>query len=476
MNTIDTSYYSLFGIAPDTAGRILRAALSKGGDYADIFCEHTVTNELSLRDGEVNAVRSNIDFGAGIRVLSGDRTGYAFSESMSEEALLKAAATAAEIARESKPGTELPVDCTPVDFTNRYPVISDWEQHTVEERKHYLTMLRDLIHQKSDKVINITARINDSETRILFYNSLGQTYTDLRPMASMSAVIVMKDGDRLENFYSSKSYRKGFEFLSDSLVDELASDVVNGCSRLFEAGRPSCGEMPVVMGAGSSGILLHEAIGHSFEADFNRKGVSIFSDRMGQVICNREINIVDDGTLPSFRGSVNVDDEGVPGQKTYMVKDGVLNSYLHDRISARYYGVEPTGNGRRESFRYMPIPRMRSTYMENGKSSEEDLIRSVKKGIYVDNFANGQVQIGAGDFTFYVKSGFMIEDGHLTRPIKDTNIIGNGPEALAGIVGVADNLIVDDSTWTCGKGQYCPVSCGMPSVLVNKLNVGGINE
>ena len=284
MNTIDTSYYSLFGIAPDTAGRILRAALSKGGDYADIFCEHTVTNELSLRDGEVNAVRSNIDFGAGIRVLSGDKTGYAFSESMSEEALLKAAATAAEIARDSGPRTEIPADCTPVNFTNRYPVISDWERHTVEERKHYLTMLRDLIHQKSDKVINITARINDSETRILFYNALGQTYTDLRPMASMSAVIVMKDGDRLENFYSSKSYRKGFEFLSDTLVDELASDVVKGCSRLFEAGRPSCGEMPVVMGAGSSGILLHEAIGHSFEADFNRKGVSIFSDRMGQVI------------------------------------------------------------------------------------------------------------------------------------------------------------------------------------------------
>lgn len=197
---------------------------------------------------------------------------------------------------------------------------------------------------------------------------------------------------------------------------------------------------------------------------------------MGKVICNREINIVDDGTLPSFRGSVNVDDEGVPGQKTYMVRNGILNSYLHDRISARHYGVEPTGNGRRESFRYMPIPRMRSTYMENGTASEEDLIRSVKKGIYVDNFANGQVQIGAGDFTFYVKSGYMIEDGRLTRPIKDTNIIGNGPEALAAITGVADNLIVDDSTWTCGKGQYCPVSCGMPSVLVGKLNVGGINE
>lgn len=476
MRETDTSFYNIFGTEPDTARAILSAALSKGGDYADIFFEHTASSELSLRDGEVNAVRSDIDFGAGIRVLSGDRTGYAFSESTGFQDLMKAASTAAEIARSSSPGITLPADCTPVDFINRYPALSSWEEHTINEQKHYLTMLRDLIHQKSDKVINITARISNSESKILFFNSLGQTFTDFRPMASMSAVVVMKDGSRMENFYSSKSYRKGFEFLSEELVRELADDVVKGCERLFKAGRPSCGEMPVVMGAGSSGILLHEAIGHSFEADFNRKNMSIFSDRMGQAICNREINIVDDGTLPWFRGSINVDDEGIPGQKTYMVKDGVLNSYLHDRISARYYGVEPTGNGRRESFRYMPIPRMRSTYMENGKSTEEDLIRSVKKGIYVDNFANGQVQIGAGDFTFYVKSGFMIEDGHLTRPIKDTNIIGNGPEALACITGVADNLIVDDSTWTCGKGQYCPVSCGMPSVLVGKLNVGGINE
>ena len=476
MNDIDTSYFKLFGVEPDTARRILTTALAKGGDYADIFFEHTESNELSLRDGEVNAARSDIDFGAGIRVLSGDRTGYAFSETTEPGALLKAAAVAAEIAREGNPASELPADCTPVGFKNHYPMLSGWELHSIGEKKEYLLMLQDLIHQKSDKVVNITGRIADSTTRILFFNSLGQTFTDLRPMASMSVVTVMKEGSRMENFYSSKSYRKGFEFLSKELVEDLAEEVVRGCGRLFKAGRPSCGEMPVVMGAGSSGILLHEAIGHSFEADFNHKGVSIFSDRMGKQICNPEINIVDDGTLPWFRGSINVDDEGVPGQKTYMVKDGILNSYLHDRISARHYGVSPTGNGRRESFRYMPIPRMRSTYMENGKSREEDLIRSVKKGIYVDNFANGQVQIGAGDFTFYVKSGYMIEDGHLTRPIKDTNIIGNGPEALAAITGVADNLIVDNSTWTCGKGQYCPVSCGMPSVLVSKLNVGGINE
>lgn len=417
----DTSYSGIFGIGPSEARRLLSAALSKGGDYADIFCEHTVNNELSLRDGEVNSARSNIDFGVGIRVLSGDRTGYAFSESTRMEDLMRAASTAAEIARDSSSKVNLPEDCTPVDSANHYPLLSDssdWERHTVEEKKEYLLMLRDLIQQASERVINITGRIGDQQTRILFFNSLGQCFTDMRPMALMSATVVMQEGSRMENFYASKSYRKGFDFLSQELVQALADDVVKGCNRLFEASRPPCGEMPVVMGAGGSGILLHEAIGHSFEADFNRKGTSIFSDRMGKLICNPDINIVDDGTLPYFRGSVNVDDEGVPGQKTYMVRNGVLNSYLHDRISARHYGVAPTGNGRRESFRYMPIPRMRSTYMENGPATEEDLIRSVKKGIYVDNFANGQVQIGAGDFTFYVKSGYMIEDGHLTRPIK----------------------------------------------------------
>ena len=338
----DTSYSGIFGIGPSEARRLLSAALSKGGDYADIFCEHTVNNELSLRDGEVNSARSNIDFGVGIRVLSGDRTGYAFSESTRMEDLMRAASTAAEIARDSSSKVNLPEDCTPVDSANHYPLLSDssdWERHTVEEKKEYLLMLRDLIQQASERVINITGRIGDQQTRILFFNSLGQCFTDMRPMALMSATVVMQEGSRMENFYASKSYRKGFDFLSQELVQALADDVVKGCNRLFEASRPPCGEMPVVMGAGGSGILLHEAIGHSFEADFNRKGTSIFSDRMGKLICNPDINIVDDGTLPYFRGSVNVDDEGVPGQKTYMVRNGVLNSYLHDRISARHYGV-----------------------------------------------------------------------------------------------------------------------------------------
>jgi TldD protein len=231
--------------------------------------------------------------------------------------------------------------------------------------------------------------------------------------------------------------------------------------------------MPVVMGAGASGMLLHEAMGHACEADFNRKGQSIFSDRMGKRICMEGISIVDDGTISGNRGAVNFDDEGIPGQKTFMVEDGVLTSYLHDRISAGFYGVAPTGNGRRESFRYAPLPRMRATYMLGGDARKEDLIASVDKGIFVDEFSNGQVQIGEGDFTFYVKSGFLIEKGSLTAPVKDINIIGNGPQALADIIGVGNDLVVDEGAWTCGKGQSCPVSCGIPTVLIKNLTVGG---
>jgi len=220
--------------------------------------------------------------------------------------------------------------------------------------------------------------------------------------------------------------------------------------------------------------LLHEAIGHAFEADFNRKNTSIFSDLLNKTVCDSSINILDDGTIPANRGAVNIDDEGIPGQKTYIVRGGILTSYLHDRISAKYYQVSPTGNGRRESFRNIPIPRMRSTYMEAGKYSEEEIIASVKQGVYVSKFTNGQVQIGAGDFTFYVKNGYLIENGKLTQPIKDINIIGNGPKALADITMVGSNFEMDAGAWTCGKdGQGCPVTLGMPSTLVSKLTVGG---
>ena len=469
-------YMSFFGVTEENLKELISIALSKGGEYADLFFEHSVINEVTLRDGEVNAAGTHIDYGVGIRVVKGEKTGYAYSEITTMPLMKKAALTAAQIADEATAALHVTPDTRILEGDNLYPIGKNWDDTNIEYKIPYLQMLNEKIFAKDSKTVKVIGKIADSNTLVLFYNSNGEAYTDERPMINVVANCVMEDGNgRSETSGVSRSFRMGFEMLSEELMEEIAAEVTSKTAFLFEASQPKGGAMPVVMGAGGSGILLHEAVGHAFEADFNRKGTSIFSDMMGQQVCNSNINIVDDGTLKANRGSCTFDDEGIPGQKTYLVKDGILNSYLHDRISAKFYGVSPTGNGRRESFRYMPIPRMRATYMENGNCTEEELISQVKKGIFVDNFSNGQVQIGEGDFTFFVKSGWLIEKGKLTQPIKDVNIIGNGPKALEDITAVANNSRMENATWTCGKGQYVPVSCGMPSILVKKLIVGGSN-
>ena len=464
-----------FGVTEADLKKVLTAALEKGGDYADLYFEHSFNNAVALMDGKVNNCSSNIDFGMGVRVLAGDQSGYAYVEGVTLEEMLRAARTAARIASSGKAGKPVAFKEKTIE-RDRYSVVTPWEEVSLKEKMPYLQKLNDRIFALDKRVHKVQASQSDTTSHIFFCNSEGVMFYDYRPMVTLGAVCIMEEDGKTENGYAARAYRRGFDFLSDEVVDVIAREAVDQTSLLFKAIKPKGGEMPVVMGAGGSGILLHEAIGHTFEADFNRKNVSIFADQLNKKVCNEHINVVDDGTIPFNRGSVNFDDEGAEGQKTYLIKDGVLTSYLHDRISAKHYGVEPTGNGRRESFRNMPIPRMRATYMEAGNVSESDIISSVKKGIFVDNFTNGQVQIGAGDFTFFVKSGYMIEDGKLTQPIKDINIIGNGPKALADITMVATNAKIDNGTWTCGKdGQSCPVTCGMPSALVSKLTVGGEN-
>ena len=471
---------ALFGVSTEDLQFLIKTALSEGGDFADLYFEYSTANELSLRDSEVNSTGTHIDYGMGIRVLFGDQTGYAYTEVTTMSEMIKAAKVASKIASHSNKNKTIQIPNL-YDLKKNsgnlslYKVNEPWETTVISQKIPFLKELNDLIFEADSRVNKVMARISDSNSSILYYNSEGTLASDIRPMFSLVATCIMEKNGRVENGSASRSFRAGFEFLTKSLVNEIAQDVIKRTSFLFEAIQPKGGEMPVVMGSGSSGILLHEAIGHAFEADFNRQGTSIFADKLGKTICSKDISVVDDGTIPFNRGSINFDDEGVPSQKTYMVTNGVLTSYLHDRISASYYKTPPTGNGRRESFRYMPLPRMRATYMENGNATESDIISSVKRGIFADNFSNGQVQIGAGDFTFFVKSGYLIENGRLTTPVKDINIIGNGPEALADIVAVANNSRVDNSTWTCGKEQYCAVSCGMPSVLVKKLTVGGID-
>ncbi|MCF6332107.1 MAG: TldD/PmbA family protein [Draconibacterium sp.] len=468
------SYLNHFEVSTEMLQKVIATAMSKGGDYADLFFEHKTTNSLGLEDGKVNRAYSNIDFGVGIRVLKGDQTGFAYSETISLNDMQNAAKMAANIANTKatfNPGAVN--EKTPSDF---YKIVNKWDDVSVKDKVPFVQKINDKVFALDEKVIKVNAFLNDETSYVLFFNSEGRLTYDYRPMISFGVVCIMQKGDQVENAYSARSFRKGFEWLDDNLIDELSKEAIDKTNILFEATKPKAGEMPVVMGAGGSGILLHEAIGHTFEADFNRKGTSIFSNKMGKKVAGDFINIIDDGTLENNRGSINIDDEGNDVQRTYLVKDGILNSYLHDKISANYYKVAPTGNGRRESFRNIPIPRMRATYMENGTDSKEDIISNVDYGVYVDNFSNGQVQIGAGDFTFFVKSGYLIEKGKLTQPIKDINIIGNGPQALSDISMAANDFLIDNGTWTCGKdGQSVPVTCGLPTVLVKKLTVGGTN-
>jgi len=462
-----------FGVTEQDLKKVLAVALEKGGDYADLFFEHTFNNGISLQDGAVNRSNANIDFGVGVRVLSGDQTGYAYVEDVTLDEMLKAARTAARIASGSQ--KTKPVNLTEKPISrNYYAVATPWDTVVLKDKMPYLQKLNDKIFALDKRVQKVSASLSDSTSHILFCNSEGVLYYDYRPMVILRSSCVMEENGKFENYGASRAYRQGYEFLTNDIIDIVARETVEKTAILFQAIKPKGGEMPVVMGSGGSGILLHEAIGHAFEADFNRKNISIFSDQLNKRICNEHISVVDDGTIPFNRGSVNIDDDGTDGQKTYIVKDGVLTSFLHDRVSAQHYGIPSTGNGRRESFRFIPIPRMRATYMEPGNMKEADIISTVKKGVFVDQFTNGQVQIGAGDFTFFVKSGYLIEDGKLTQPIKDINIIGNGPKALADITMVANNDKIDNGSWTCGKnGQSCPVTCGMPSALVSKLTVGG---
>ncbi|MBN2088986.1 TldD/PmbA family protein [candidate division KSB1 bacterium] len=467
-------YFSRFGVDAAVIRQIMEVALSKGGDYCDLFFQQEFSNHVGLEDREVNRAYSNIDLGLGIRVLKGDQTGYSFTEDLSLKSMKLAARTAAAIANDSR---KIP----PQEFStgkkgDYYALQVAWENVGIANKIGFLEKVNEMVYQKDSRIIKATLSFYDENSYILIATSDGVLQTDHQPMTGLNVSCIAEQNNRRESNYYGLSVRDDVHFFTPERLDELAHESVRYTVQLFDAVKPEPGEMEVVLAAGSSGILLHEAIGHGMEADFNRKNVSIFADKMGKRVAKDFVSIVDDGTNPHLRGSINIDDEGNPVEKTMLVENGILKSYLHNRISANFYGVKPTGNGRRESFRHPPIPRMRNTYMLPGPHKKEEIIQSVKKGILAETFSNGQVYIGAGDFTFYVKSGYLIENGQITRPIKDVNIIGNGPKVLENIVMVADDLEMAKGGWTCGKnGQGVPVSQGLPTVKVSAITVGGVS-
>jgi len=467
------TFESGFGVTDALCRKVLAEAMSRGGDFADLFFEHTISNFLILEDGKVNRAASDIALGVGIRTVKGDQVGYGFTQELSEKSMLAAAATAATIADSS--GGSAAVAFVPLKTKNYYPVRTLFSAVPLEAKLPLVQKVNERCFALSDLVRKVRIVFHDQQKRILVLTSDGLKAEDLQPRSYLAATVVAEKNGKFERAGWNYGGRREFSYYTPEVVDKLSRTAVERTLILFDAVQPPAGAMPVVLGPGVSGILLHEAIGHGMEADFNRKKTSTYSTMIGQKVAEPFVNIFDDGTVPHLLGSINFDDEGTPGQKTALVENGILTSYMHDRISSKFYGVKPTGNGRRESYQHYVVPRMRNTYMTAGPASPEDVIKAAGRGIYVQDVSNGQVKIGEGDFAFYVSQGRMIEDGRLGAPIKDVNIMGNGPKMLANITMLAGDFEFNEGgAGACGKaGQAAPCGFGQPSCLVKSLTVGG---
>jgi len=470
----ENPFMQWFGVDQATVARVMAELTANGADAADLYFQHSRRNSLTLEDGIVSRANSGIEQGVGLRVVIGEQTGYAFTEDLTLPSMLAAARTAAAIAAGGR--VAAPQSFAPRQPGGLYAVSVPWSDVGIDRKLPVLKFVEAKAKSFDPAVEKVSVHWTDVDERVMIATLDGSLVTDRRPMATMFAVVTAKKNGEVQTGYSNIAARQEFGWYTEERLTAMAREAVDRTIVLFDARRPPAGEMPVILASGSSGILLHEAIGHGMEADFNRKGISIYSDMIGKEVAAPFITIVDQATIPGERGALNYDDEGNTAGRTVLVENGILKSYLHDSISARQYGVEPTGSGRRESYRHAPMPRMSCTFMEAGPHTREEIIAAVDHGILAETYTNGQVQIGAGDYTFYVKNGWLVENGKLTAPIKDVNIIGNGPESLKRITMVADDARLDTGGWTCGKdGQRVPVSQGIPTVLVSRMTVGGEN-
>jgi TldD protein len=472
--TPENPFMVWFGVDQATVAKVMSELTANGADAADLYFQHTRSNSLSLEDGIVSNANSNIQQGVGLRVVIGEQTGYAFTEDVTLPSMLAAARTASAIASGSR--TVSPQSFTPKEMGGLYTTTVPWADVGIDQKLPVLKYIEEQAKAKEPAVDKVSVYWNDSDERVMIATLDGALVTDHRPMTRATVLVTAKKGEEVQSGYSNIAAREEFSWYTEERLDTMIQEAVDRTMILFDARRPPAGEMPVILASGASGILLHEAIGHGMEADFNRKGTSIYSDMMGKKVAEPFVTVVDQATIPRERGALNYDDEGNKAGRTVMVENGVLKSYLHDQISAKQYDLQPTGSGRRQSYRFAPMPRMSCTFMEDGPHTKEEIIEAVDNGIICETFTNGQVQIGAGDYTFYVKNGWLVEGGRVTAPIKDVNIIGNGPESLKRITMVANDARLDTGGWTCGKnGQSVPVSQGIPTVLVSNMTVGGEN-
>jgi TldD protein len=462
-----------FNLTERDLDRYLGEALSAGGNYADLYFEYLVTTSIVVDESIVKSATQGTTLGVGIRVIAGERTGYAYSDDLSPERIVKAARVAACIARG-------PASVDKTGFTNGtrrdlYPVPVAPTEASLAERVELVKRADRAARQADSRVFLVQATYADNLRHTLIATSDGVLTFDRQPLARLGVTAYARKGDGVaQSAYSGGGGRIGLEYFGEKTPEWYAQEAVRQVLVQLEAEEAPAGEMTVVLGPGWPGILLHEAVGHGLEADFNRKGVSAFSNRIGQQVASPLCTVVDDGSIRNRRGSLNVDDEGTPTAQNVLIENGVLRGYLQDKLSSRLLHGHPTGNGRRESYQHIPLPRMTNTFMLAGESDPEEIVKSVKSGLYCATFGGGQVDITSGNFVFSASESYLIEDGRLTRPVRGATLIGNGPEALKHVSMVGRDLKLDEGIGICGKeGQNVPVGVGIPTIKIDRMTVGG---
>lgn len=475
MGLSDSFFAQKFGISEHDLENYISEALSSGGDYADLYFEYLVTSSISLDESIVKSATQGVTLGVGVRVISGERTGYAYSDDLSPEKILKAARTAARIA--SGPSKVDKAGLSDVPKRNLYPVLTAPTETSLTERVELVKRADKAARAADARIFNVQATYADNLRHVLVATSDGRLSFDRQPLARIGvAAIARENGGMPQRGYSGGGGRVSLEyFLEQKTPEEFAREAARQAIVQLAATPAPAGEMVVVLGPGWPGILLHEAVGHGLEADFNRKGTSAFSGRIGQQVASPLCTVVDDGTIANRRGSLNVDDEGTPTQQNVLIENGILRGYLQDKLSSRIMNTRSTGSGRRENYQCIPMPRMTNTYMLAGESDPEEIVRSVDRGLYCANFGGGQVDITSGNFVFAASESYLIENGKLTQPVRGATLIGNGPESLKYVSMVGNDLQLDQGIGICGKeGQSVPVGVGIPTVRIDKMTVGGV--
>lgn len=466
----DNVFLTWFGIDQASIGRVMSALTANGADIADTFFELSTSNRIVFERGAISDMQTDVRQGAGLRVINAAQTGFASTDDLSLPALLAAAKATAGA---TVPGTTLqqrPLHI--VESGGLYTTTLPWSDVDADRKTALLRMVDARARAADASVESVTIRFEDAEQSVMIATLDGKLVMDKRPLTRMSLVVTAAKGGAQQTGFATIAARQDIGWYREARVDALVDRALERTLVQFDARRAPVGEMPVVLAAGTGGVLLHEAIGHSLEADLNQDGSSAYAGRIGDKVAEAFVTVVDDARRPHESGAINVDDEGCATRRTTLIEKGVLKSYLHDRVTARHDGVESTGSGRRDSYEHMPMPRMTCTYLENGPHSRDEIIAAVGDGVICETFTGGNVQIGAGDFSFRVKNGWRIENGQVTGPLKDFSISGNGPEMLSRITMVGDDMQMDAGGWTCGKnGQNVPVSEGMPTVLVSSMSV-----